>query len=181
MTLFVIDEVLGQGEPWSNSYGAFQPFRLKLSEPDSPIEVEAEWSRKQRQDGTFPQPEVGLRIEADLVEDAFGAKLKNVKVEGAGGQRRPAGAQQSFAPKVFPAQPTVSPGPTEDYWQSRNDQIRRQHSQEMAIRALELAAGTGLINELLAEAGGGYRGLWDLIMREADRFDNDVKRFELDA
>ena len=139
---FTIKALVGEPKQWDSKYGPMTTFVI---EAESPLRRgEFDLNRK----GTLSdakQPTVGETVDADVVpgKDGLRPKLKAVQAaKGSGGGGR-------------------SP--------QERAEIVRQHSQDMALRAIELMSARNLIPE------DGPKTT-ELVQKYADWFDADVKR-----
>lgn len=148
---FTIQQVVSTGQPWSNDYGTFTPYELVLAGSGAP-NVTVQLNRK-HQDGAVPEdkvPKEGEVLYGTIHSTQHGHRFK--------------AEQRDGAP---PAQQSNGGKPDEAYWEARNRAIQRQHSQEMALRAIGLTGQTA--------TGDALR---DAIKQWADWFDNDVRHVQ---
>jgi len=143
MPVYTITDVSQNVRDWNSQQGGpMKEYRVHLSSGDEK-HMNVEWSRK----ATSPAPTEGQQVEG-TIEDrgSHGLKLKVAPSFGGGGFARP-----------------------ED--PKRAARILRQHSQDMAMRALTHAFAFGLV-----EPPTDPKGLFDLIARTADWFDADAEK-----
>lgn len=99
-------------------YGEMADIALSLEG----VESEVSWFTK----ATTPLPAAGEKIEGTIEESQYGPKFKKARAGGGGG--RPYKPRPDDAPEVYAA---------------KQAQIVAQHSQDMALRVLELAQASG--------------------------------------
>jgi len=145
MPSYTITDVSKNVRDWDSQLGGpMKEYRVHLKGPDGVEILNVEWSRK----AASPAPSVGQQVEATLEDRGpRGMKLKVTPNMG-GGQ---------FGPR--PEDP------------KRAARILRQHSQDMAMRALTHAFAFGLV-----EAPADSAGLFSLIAKTADWFDKDAEK-----
>jgi len=140
---FTITDVSPNVRDWNSQQGGpMKEYRVHLAEGDQ-RHMNVEWSRK----ATSPAPTEGQQIEGTIEDRGqHGLKLKVAPSFGGGGFARP-----------------------ED--PKRAARILRQHSQDMALRTLELSERAGFM--ALPEDAQAF---FDLIKRTADWFDKDANK-----
>ena len=113
-------------------HGAFVEYMLSLEG----VEEEAAWFTKD----TMPLPAPGSTLTGEIEPGPYGPKFKKAGgAGGGGGGGRPYKPRPDDAPEVFAA---------------RQASIARQHSQDMALRILELAQTSGQTSLAICEELG---------------------------
>jgi hypothetical protein len=139
---YTITGVAEQVRDWNSAQGgAMKAYRIDLRGDDGTEELLVEWSRK----ATSPPPIVGQPVEGQIEQGQYGKKFK----------KAPAGG---FLSGPRPEDP------------KRAKRIMRQHSQDMAMRALTHAFAFGLVDPPKEP-----KDLFALIAKTADWFDKDAE------
>lgn len=122
-------------------HGPMQVIDLTLSD-GSEFPLEAEWFTK----ATTNVPVPGTTLDGDITDSPYGKKFKRAPSMGAGG---------GFGPR--PEDP------------ARARRILRQHSQDMALRTIELA-----VKHTIIDPPADAKDLFGLIAKTAEWFDKDA-------
>jgi hypothetical protein len=131
----LIIDVVSAEDVWSNSYGEYQAYMLDVKTEDGRIVGNVSSNRKLKDDGSHFEPKEGEEVWGSL-ESKGGGKWKltldsqRMKAEPLGGSR------PASRPSESSTGTKSSKGETD--WEVRNAEIRRQHSQEMAVRVLAI-------------------------------------------
>lgn len=153
-----------EGDEWGNDYGRNQSYTLDLQLEDGSVVQDIVSNRKIRDDGSHKEPQEQEVVWGDLLPMPKGQrKLKldydAMKEHGSGSPSR------SSRPSESSTGSKSSGGETD--WTIRNAEIRRQHSQEMAVRVL---TATGALSD--PQAKPDHISAW--IKQWADEFDQDA-------
>lgn len=146
-----------EGDEWGNDYGRNQSYTLDLELADGSVVQDIVSNRKIKDDGTHKEPQEQEVVWGDLLpmgKNQRKLKLDYDAMKEHGSSPRPSGGSTESKTSNSPKQETD--------WEVRNAEIRRQHSQEMALRFMEIGGNVP-----------GRVGV-DLIADLADWFDQDA-------
>lgn len=138
---------------WEGKFGPMVSYVVDITDETGMTTMDVEWNRKPES----REPQEGERLVGHLEPGPYGEKLK-VDFEATkelGGSPRPSGGSESK---------TSNNSKGDVDWDARNAEIRRQHSQQVAIEAMVLGKHEAATNDQLRR----------MITDWADWFDQDA-------
>jgi hypothetical protein len=162
MSVFEVTGVHDRKE-WEGKFGSMVSYVLDLHDVQNDTDkMDVELNRKPES----REPQIGEQFVGDLTPGPYGEKLKidfeATKELGKGGSREASTGTSGGSQNVSKGQ-----GGGEVDWDRRNAEIRRQHSQEMALRMLDVGAKPETF-------GISDADLDNFVKRLADWFDQDA-------
>jgi hypothetical protein len=89
---YVVTNVIGPSDPWSNDHGTYTPYAFKVQGVDKVVR----WNRKHK-DGQVPAgPSEGERLEGELEDKGNYLKFKKSQGSFTGGKANTGGQQKSY-------------------------------------------------------------------------------------
>ena len=142
---YVITEVATQTNDWENNYGKYRSFMVRFEGVDNQVEI----SRKKQQDGSVKTPKLGDKLTGTIT----------TKENGIQKFKQDYSSSSSYSPSSGNSK---KDSPSQEFWNSKDKRISRQHSQEMALRLL------------IANKEPGQKITVAHVSKAADEFDNDL-------
>lgn len=127
-----------QGDEWGNDYGRNQSYTLDLQLEDGSVVQDIVSNRKIKDDGTHKEPQEQEVVWGDLLPMPKGQRKLKLDYEA----MKQGGAPQQFShgssSETSTSNNSKPASSGEVDWDRKNGEIRRQHSQEMALRTMAI-------------------------------------------
>lgn len=128
-----IDKVTQEADTWSNRFGEYQGYDLDLVKENGEVEIGVGNNRKLKPDGSHFEPKAGEEVWGSIEQDGRGGQ--KLAIDANRMKDEPLDGHQTSSPASSqPRSTSKGSGGGETDWTVKGAEIRRQHSQEMALR-----------------------------------------------